>query len=124
MTTSRLGATQDPSEGDGTGDVFVIFGRDSQADPPVTFPAAIDVAALDGSTGFKVESARADHLFGTDISGVSDVNGDAIDDLIISESANSDATASPRSYVLFGSDSGFSAVVDGENIGGRERICD
>ena len=97
--------------GDGFDDLIVgssvIFGRTS------SFGATLDVANLDGNTGFR--------LNGTDgpISNAGDVNGDGFDDLIVGGTdVNGDGSGSGSgsSYVVYGKASGFSAALDLSNL--------
>ncbi len=62
------------------GTASVVYGRDS-TDP---FPASLELSALDGSNGFNVLSTISGAGFGYSVDGAGDVNGDGIDDLIVS----------------------------------------
>jgi hypothetical protein len=88
--------------GDGTDDLIVgknvIFGN-SQG-----FPASVDISTLNGVNGFSINGASN----GTN---AGDVNGDGINDLILSNGTN-------QSYVVFGSREGFSATLDVSNLNG------
>ena len=93
--------------GDGIDDLIVgssvIFGRTSG------FGASLDVASLDGNTGFRVNGSDGP------ISSAGDVNGDGIDDVIAS-GADVKGDGSGSSYVVFGKTSGFGAVLDLANL--------
>ncbi|MFO1143340.1 MAG: integrin alpha [Amaricoccus sp.] len=73
---------------------YVLFGT------PGPHPAAVDLAALDASEGFRIDGA------GTAVAGAGDVNGDHIDDLIVGGAGGS------ASYVVFGARTGFGADID------------
>ncbi len=81
----------------------VVFGRSAAAGG--TFPAALALAHLDGSTGFRI-----DGIDGADAQGAAasagDVNGDGIDDIIVGASyaGPPDIRSRGSSYVVFGRD--------------------
>ncbi|MDB9525842.1 integrin alpha [Oscillatoria sp. CS-180] len=95
--------------GPGTyGESYVVFGSDKG------FDASFDLSNLDSRNGFTIYGIRGRNL-GTSVSNAGDVNGDGIDDVIISESG-----FNSRSYVIFGSHKGFDdsldlATLDGTN---------
>ncbi|MFO1141769.1 MAG: integrin alpha [Amaricoccus sp.] len=96
------------SAGYAGGSAFVVF-RSSTG-----FRASLDVAALDGHNGFRIEGAAAGDLAGFSVAGAGDVNGDGIGDVIVgARGADPDGRdAAGSSYVLFGSAAGFGARVD------------
>ena len=51
------------------------------------FAASLDLAALDGTNGFRLDGIDADDRSGVSVAGAGDVNGDGIDDLIIGAEA-------------------------------------
>ena len=80
------------------GESYVVFGGQS-------FGPSLDLASLDGSNGFRLDGDG----IGFSVSAAGDVNGDGVDDLIISSpGANSFAG---ESYVVFGGQS-FGASLD------------
>ncbi len=88
----------DGSGGTDTGQTYVVFGRQGG------FGAALDLASLNGQTGFAIGGVAAGDFSGHSVSAAGDVNGDGFDDLIIgapmaSPSGRSNAGSS---YVLFG----------------------
>ena len=108
-----VGAARKGPEGDDSGAVFVIYGKNT------AFSANVNVAGLDGSNGFAVAAPRAGHNFGTAVAGISDFNGDNIDDLLLADSISaSGPLVSANSYVLFGSGSAFPATVDISTLNG------
>jgi len=106
----------DPNGNTNSGSSYVVFGRNSG------FPATMNLAGLDGTTGFRIDGVAADDSSGDAVSRAGDVNGDGIDDLIIGAYfASSDAGYySGSSFVFFGRDTGFPASIglatlDGSN---------
>ena len=79
------------------GQTYVIFGSDS-------FDANFDLTTLDGSNGFIFNGELRDDEAGFDVSGAGDVNGDGIDDLLVSapgvENASEDRVGAV--YVIYG----------------------
>jgi Ca2+-binding RTX toxin-like protein len=69
----------------------------------------VDVATLDGSNGFKL-TGPINSRSGYSVAGVGDINGDGVDDLAVS--------GNNRSYVVFGSRSGFAAATTLASLNG------
>ncbi len=98
------------------GYTYVVFGTES------SFPPAVDIALLDGETGFAVLNQNAQES-GRDtnaVSGAGDINDDGIDDLIVSApfaSPNGQPRAG-KSHVIFGSGQGFAATFDPSTLNG------
>ncbi|MEM6715092.1 MAG: hypothetical protein AAF622_08465 [Cyanobacteria bacterium P01_C01_bin.147] len=106
----------DPNGNNSAGESYVVFGSDQG------FSASLELSALDGSNGFVLNGIAADDLSGSSVSGAGDINGDGIADLIMGApfaDPNGNSLAG-ESYVVFGSDQGFSAslelsALDGSN---------
>lgn len=83
------------------GRAYVVFGRDSTLGQ--TFPAALELASLDGSNGFGIPNPQTTSGFGN-AAGAGDVNGDGIGDLIIGDylASPSGRSNAGRAYVIFG----------------------
>lgn len=99
-----IGAFLADPNGNASGRSYVVFGSTNG------FASPIALSTLNGSNGFvlngEVEADRA----GWSVAAAGDVNGDAIDDLIIGAIfASPNGNRSGRSYVVFGSDQGFSS---------------
>ncbi|MBE9098778.1 Calx-beta domain-containing protein [Vacuolonema iberomarrocanum] len=80
----------------------------------MSFGSVLNASTLDGSNGFIINGVAENDRSGRSVSGAGDINGDGIDDLIIgaygaAPNGNSGAGAS---YVVFGSQTGFSASLD------------
>ena len=63
----------------------------------------------DGTAGFVATGIDAGDQSGTSVRSAGDINGDGIDDLLISAPAA--GASSGEAYVVYGSPSGFSAAV-------------
>ncbi|MCP5156576.1 MAG: FG-GAP repeat protein [Ectothiorhodospiraceae bacterium] len=88
------------------GSAYVVLGRRSG------FPAAIDVAALDGSDGFSLVGVAAGDDTGWSVAGAGDVNRDGLGDIVIGAPGAAVAgSASGAAYVVFGRSTGFPATV-------------
>ena len=83
---------------------FVVFG---QASAP---SSVVNLIGLNGVNGFRLDGIAANDLVGEEVSGVGDINGDGIVDLLIG--APDVSTDAGRSYVVFGSTTAFDASLD------------
>jgi hypothetical protein len=63
------------------GAAYVVFGRDTAVAGP--FAASLDLAALNGASGFVLNGINTNDNTGISVSSAGDVNGDGFDDLII-----------------------------------------
>ncbi len=102
------------------GQAYVVFGSDTG------FTSTLDLAGLDGSDGFVITTSEYGENegaeIGTSVSSAGDINGDGIDDLIIGAprtEVNFQETAG-RSYVVFGTDTGFGSSFDLANLNGAD----
>ena len=84
------------------------------------FAASFDLSTLNGSNGFVINGVDAGDQSGFSVSGAGDVNGDGIDDLIIgANGADPNGIFSAgESYVVFGSNGGFSSTLDLSTLNG------
>jgi hypothetical protein len=105
----------DPNGKNAAGVSYVIFGSQT------SFPRHLELSNLDGSNGFKLNGNNIADYAGISVSGVGDVNGDGIDDLIIGANKvdlNGPGSNSGQSYVVFGGQTDFPATVELNNLNG------
>ncbi|MEO1250641.1 MAG: hypothetical protein AAFW76_12530, partial [Pseudomonadota bacterium] len=93
-----------------TGETFVLFGS------PDGFPASSETGDIDGTNGFRLVGTDSTEFSGRSVDGIGDLNGDGIDDLLISGSFPNCGVGG--AYVVFGSKEGFSASVDLSTLDG------
>ena len=105
-----LGARAADQDGsDDVGESYVVFGR-------ADFPAAFELNELqpefggDGSEGFILEGVSPFDQTGYSVSGVEDVDGDGIDDLLIG--APGGGYPAGECYLVFGRTTGFPAIFE------------
>lgn len=94
-----IGAPFADNAGTTSGSSYVVFGRAAGGFSGPT----LNLATLDGSTGFRLDGGAAGILSGDAVAGAGDVNGDGLDDLVIgAQSASLNGDSSGSSYVVFG----------------------
>lgn len=91
----------------GTGAAFVVFGSGDG------FAPTIDLANLDGSDGVRINGIDTGNGFGGAVSGLRDVNGDGLDDIVVGAAGDDDGGLNAGSAtVLLGSYDAFPAVFE------------
>ncbi len=106
----------DPN-GNYSGSSYVVFGSTGG------FGATLNLAELNGSTGFRLDGAAEDDRTGGSVSSAGDINGDGIDDLIIgADNADNNGSNSGSSYVVFGSMDGFGATLNLAELNGSTGV--
>jgi len=97
------------ANGADSGASYVVFGK------ATGFAANLNVSALDGSDGFKLNGVARDDQTGFSVSGAGDVNGDGFDDVIMgAPRANPHGSHSGAGYVVFGFDTRITAAANGK----------
>ncbi|MCC3590125.1 VWD domain-containing protein [Microcoleus sp. PH2017_28_MFU_U_A] len=84
------------------GKTYIVFGTNQG------FPANFNLANLNGNNGFAVTGTNTFDYAGLFATGISDINGDRIDDILISAPGPLGGTPG-KSYVIYGRTTGFSA---------------
>ena len=87
---------------------------------PIVFPASFELAALDGSNGFRMNGEADGDYTGRAVNAAGDINGDGFDDIILS-STDAESGGNPfagRSYVVFGKAT-FDATVELATLNGE-----
>ena len=92
------------------GAAYVVFGEASG------FSSSLELSALDGSNGFRIDGVAAGDRSGISVASAGDVNGDGFTDLIIG--ANGADTLTGAAYVVFGGASGFSSSLELSDLDG------
>lgn len=96
------------------GQAYVVFG-----DAGWTPGDAIDLATLDGTNGFVIDGGGPGDQLGHAVSGIGDVNGDGLDDVLVgaprSDPSNPEAG---ESYVVHGSTAAFPAAIPVSTLDG------
>jgi len=93
-----------PNGNSASGSSYVVFGRDTDSAGDFTTP--VDITALDGTNGFRLDGEATFALSGEAVSAAGDINNDGIDDLIIGSSgaAPNGEDFAGSNYVVFGKD--------------------
>ena len=72
-----VGASSAAVNGLGSGASYVVFGKSGG------FSATVNLGALDGADGFRLDGVTSNDFTGYSVSGAGDVNGDGYDDVIV-----------------------------------------
>lgn len=106
----------DPDGESNAGESYVVFGGAS-----IGSSHTIDLSALDGSSGFRLNGIDSGDISGMSVSSAGDFNGDGFDDIIIGAYAAdpNGINAAGESYLVFGSASvGFSGILNLSTLNG------
>ena len=100
------------ANGGQSGRAYVVFGQSAG------FLSPLALGSLNGQNGFRLDSTEGDGQVSS-VSGLGDVNGDGVDDLIVGTLRTAAGLpAAQRSYVLFGNRNGFDAAIALSALGG------
>ena len=113
-----VGARYGDDGGTNAGESYVVFGTDQGFGVDVSGRQVVDLTTLSAAEGFIIQGDSAGDTLGWGVSSAGDVNGDGIEDLIVSARLSDDAGSNAgEAYVVFGTENGF-----GEDVGGRQVI--
>ncbi len=98
-TGSTLLMAGTDAQGNGAGEAYVVFGGPTRVPGTV-----IDVAALDGTDGFRIIGMQPSMRHGVAVAGIGDFNDDGIDDLAVGNAEESSRARALVGYtgVIFG----------------------
>ncbi|MEM8840415.1 MAG: Ig-like domain-containing protein [Pseudomonadota bacterium] len=98
-----------------SGQSYVLFGAGTG------LPGTIDLQALSGDDGFAISGLAAEDAAGLAVTGVGDVNGDGLDDIVVTAPGAdpSGQVAAGSAYLIFGAESGFGGDLDLSGLNGR-----
>ncbi|MBY5307894.1 hypothetical protein F2Y93_09125, partial [Aphanizomenon flos-aquae CCAP 1446/1C] len=103
----------DPNGIMNAGQSYVVFGKNGNFDP------IFDLSTLNGNNGFVINGINEFDNSGWSVSGVGDISGDGIDDLIVSaNNADPNGESSGQSYVVFGKNGSFASAINLTDIDG------
>ncbi len=96
-----------------SGSAYVVFGGN------MGFSSLMNLINLDGNNGFVLHGVAANNQTGRSVSGLGDINGDLVDDLIVgAPGAGVNGSNSGSSYVVFGSTEVFTSVINAIDLDG------
>jgi len=113
-----IGAPLAGPSGANAGEAYIVYGTNQG------FASVLDLADINGSDGFSLVGVAVGDTTGRSVGHLGDVNGDAIDDMIIGAPlADANGDASGSSYVVFGDDQGFSHPLNLSGLNGSNGLA-
>ena len=107
------GQADNPNTTLAIGESFVVFGGSN-----VGSSGSFDLATLNGNNGFVINGIDGLDLAGAAVSSAGDINNDGLDDLIIGAPDADPFPFAGESYVVFGSNQGFSSSLNLATLNG------
>lgn len=108
-----VGAAFAQPNGIASGSSYVVFGKRTP------FASTLALSTLNGMNGFRIDGSAQNDRVGRSVSAAGDINGDNIDDLIVSAlNADFNGSDSGSSYVLFGQRTPFGAALAVSSLDG------
>jgi Ca2+-binding RTX toxin-like protein len=106
----------DPNGIENAGETYVIFGNSNG------FPLNFELSDLNGSNGFTINGINVNDRSGLPASTAGDINGDNIDDIIISarNADPNDITSAGVAYIIFGNSNGFPLNFELSDLNGSD----
>ena len=98
----------DPDGVIGAGESYLVLGRDTG------FDETIELSRLDGTNGLSITGFSSDGQLGSRVSGGGDVDGDGLDDVVIT------AGGAGESYVVLGRAAGLPVHLDASALNGTD----
>ncbi len=101
-----------------TGKAYVVFGSGQP------LAQSLNLSALDGSNGFVIEGIDFDDRAGISVGSAGDFNNDGFEDVIIGASmVDNGEFNNGASYVIYGTDQGFTESIELSDINGSNGIA-
>ncbi|NCY24868.1 MAG: hypothetical protein EBX37_08360, partial [Alphaproteobacteria bacterium] len=109
-----VGANGADPHGSDSGSSYVVFGKASG------FTAAINLASLDGTSGFRLDGVGAGDSSGNSVAAAGDVNGDGFADLIVASSGAdpNSINGAGSTYIIFGKPGVFASAINLSSLDG------
>ena len=112
-----VGAPNETADQAASGASYVIFGSSAG------FPASINVSALNGTQGFRIDGIQTVDYAGSGVTSAGDLNGDGYADLLISAPGHGTEDADysnflGEAYVVFGHSGAFTPVLKLSSLNG------
>jgi hypothetical protein len=113
-----IGASKADPNGNRSGTAYVVYGKSTP------FAATLNLTTLDGSNGYRFDGAATSDRAGFSVSGLGDVNGDGLADVVIGSTSADDGVTvdTGRSYVIFGSTAAMPAVLTAGSLTGTNGL--